>query len=122
MKPEATSGSAIDCGPMTWVSKLTVRPRPRSRPIPLPDELAPHIAITLSANVSSKCGTFKRSAMQDVTLNSIFLTDGAHYAVINAIYATYFPGDKPARFFILCGLAKPNVLVEIASTHIGQNW
>jgi enamine deaminase RidA (YjgF/YER057c/UK114 family) len=40
----------------------------------------------------------------------------------HAIYATYFPGDKPARFFILCGLVKPDALVEIASiAHIGQD-
>ena len=58
--------------------------------------------------------------MQDITFNSIFITDWAHYAAVNAVYAAYFPGDKPARFCIQCGLVKPDALVEIASVaHIG---
>lgn len=32
------------------------------------------------------------------------------------------PGDKPARFFILCGLVRPDALVEIDSiANIGQD-
>ena len=58
--------------------------------------------------------------MADVTFNSIFITDWANYAAVNAVYATYFPGDKPARFCIQCGLVKPDALVEIASiAHVG---
>ncbi len=53
--------------------------------------------------------------MADVTNNSIFITDWANYAAVNAVYAEYFPGDKPARFCILCGLVKPDALVEIAT-------
>jgi aminoacrylate peracid reductase len=53
--------------------------------------------------------------MADVTMNHIFLTDWANYAALNAVYAEYFPGDKPARYCIQCGLVKPNALVEIAS-------
>lgn len=59
--------------------------------------------------------------LADVTFNQIFLTDWAHYAAINAVYAEYFPGDKPARYCIQCGLVKPDTLVEIASTaHVGR--
>ncbi len=58
--------------------------------------------------------------MADVTFNSIFITDWANYAAVNAVYATYFPGDKPARFCIQCGLVKPDALIEIATiAHIG---
>ena len=33
----------------------------------------------------------------------------------------YFPGDKPARYCIQCGLVKPDALVEIATVaHIGK--
>lgn len=53
--------------------------------------------------------------MEDVTMNHIFLTDWANYGAINAVYAEYFPGDKPARYCVLCGLVKPDCLVEIAS-------
>ncbi|WP_341910128.1 pyrimidine utilization protein C [Ferrovibrio terrae] len=60
-------------------------------------------------------------SMADITFNSIFITDWANYAAINAVYATYFPGDKPARYCIQCGLVKPDALIEIASiAHIGS--
>jgi len=60
--------------------------------------------------------------MDDVTMNSIFITDWAHYAAVNQVYAEYFPGEKPARFCIQCGLVKPDALIEIASiAHIGKS-
>lgn len=59
--------------------------------------------------------------MDDVTMNHIFLTDWANYQAINAVYAEYFPGDKPARFCVQSGLVKPEALIEIASiAHIGK--
>lgn len=59
--------------------------------------------------------------MDDVTMNHIFLTDWANYATINKVYAEYFPGDKPARYCIQCGLVRPDFLVEIATVaHIGK--
>jgi aminoacrylate peracid reductase len=59
--------------------------------------------------------------MDDVTFNHIFLTDWANYGAINTVYASYFPGDKPARYCIQCGLVKPDALVEIATiAHIGK--
>lgn len=60
-------------------------------------------------------------SMADVTFNSIFITDWKNYAAINEIYAEFFPGDKPARFCIQCGLVKPDALVEIATiAHIAK--
>lgn len=59
--------------------------------------------------------------MDDVTMNHIFLTDWANYQTINKVYAEYFPGEKPARYCIQCGLVKPDFLVEIATVaHIGK--
>lgn len=59
--------------------------------------------------------------MADVTMNHIFLTDWAHYGAINTVYAEFFPGEKPARYCVLCGLVKPGALVEIATVaHIGR--
>lgn len=55
------------------------------------------------------------ASLADVAFNHIFLTDWAHYAAMNAVYAEYFPGDKPARYCIQCGLVKPGLVVEIAS-------
>lgn len=60
-------------------------------------------------------------SMDDVTFNSIFITDWANYGAVNKVYAEFFPGEKPARFCIQCGLVKPEALVEIASVaHIGK--
>lgn len=62
------------------------------------------------------------ATMADVAFNHIFLKDWADYQAINAVYAEYFPGDKPARYCIQCGLVKPDCLVEIASiAHLPDN-
>jgi aminoacrylate peracid reductase len=59
--------------------------------------------------------------MEDVTFNMIFLKDWADYAAMNKVYAAYFPGEKPARYCIQCGLVRPDFLVEIASiAHVGK--
>lgn len=59
--------------------------------------------------------------MGDVTMNSIFITDWANYSAVNQVYEEYFPGEKPARFCVQCGLVKPGALIEIASiAHIGK--
>ena len=55
------------------------------------------------------------ATLEDVAFNHIFLKDWADYAAINAVYAEVFPGEKPARYCIQCGLVKPECLVEIAS-------
>ena len=60
------------------------------------------------------------ATLEDVAFNHIFLKDWADYAAMNAVYAEYFPGAKPARYCIVCGLVKPDCLVEIASVaHLG---
>ena len=72
---------------------------------------ARHVLDTIKGVVEAAGGS-----MADVTFNQIFLTDWANYAAINTVYAEYFPGDKPARYCIQCGLVKPDALVEIATT------
>jgi aminoacrylate peracid reductase len=75
-----------------------------------------HVLEIIKSVIETAGGT-----MADVTFNSIFITDWANYAAINQVYAEYFPGDKPARFCIQCGLVKPDALVEIATiAHIGK--
>ncbi|EKY3217649.1 pyrimidine utilization protein C, partial [Cronobacter turicensis] len=76
-----------------------------------------HVLETIRRVIETAGGT-----MEDVTFNSIFITDWKNYAAINEIYAEFFPGDKPARFCIQCGLVKPEALVEIATVaHIGPS-
>jgi aminoacrylate peracid reductase len=75
-----------------------------------------HVLETIKGVVEAAGGT-----MDDVTFNHVFLTDWADYAAINAVYAEYFPGEKPARYCIQCGLVKPYARVEIASVaHLGR--
>jgi aminoacrylate peracid reductase len=75
-----------------------------------------HILETIKSVIETAGGT-----MDDVTMNHIFVTDWVHYQALNKVYAEYFPGDKPARYCIQCGLVKPDCLVEIASVaHIGK--
>ena len=69
-----------------------------------------HVLETIKGVVEAAGGT-----MADVVMNHIFLTDWANYAALNTVYAEYFPGDKPARYCIQCGLVKPEALVEIAT-------
>ncbi|CZT36806.1 pyrimidine utilization protein C [Rhizobium sp. 9140] len=74
-----------------------------------------HVLETIKSVIETAGGT-----MGDVTMNHIFITDWANYQAVNAVYAEYFPGDKPARFCIQCGLVKPDALIEIATiAHIG---
>jgi aminoacrylate peracid reductase len=75
-----------------------------------------HVLETIKSVIETAGGT-----MEDVTFNSIFIRDWADYAALNKVYAEYFPGDKPARFCIQCGLVKPDALVEIATiAHVGK--
>ena len=71
---------------------------------------------TIKSVVETAGGT-----MEDITMNHIFLKDWADYAAMNKVYAEFFPGEKPARFCIVCGLVRPDFLVEIASiAHVGK--
>lgn len=75
-----------------------------------------HVLETIKLVIETAGGT-----LNDVTFNSIFITDWRNYAAVNAVYADFFPGQKPARFCIQCGLVKPDALVEIASVaHIAH--
>ena len=69
-----------------------------------------HVLETIRRVIETAGGT-----MEDVTYNMIFITDWANYGAINTVYAEFFPGDKPARFCIQCGLVKPDALVEIGT-------
>jgi aminoacrylate peracid reductase len=77
---------------------------------------ARHVLTTIQGVIQAAGGT-----MADVTMNHIFIKDWADYQKINAVYAEFFPGSKPARFCIQCGLVKPEALVEIATiAHVGR--
>ena len=76
-----------------------------------------HVLETIQSVVRTAGGS-----MDDITFNMIMIRDWADYAKVNAVYAEYFPGTKPARYCIQCGLVKPDALVEIASiAHVGKS-
>ena len=75
-----------------------------------------HVLDLIKAVVIAAGGT-----LDDITFNHVFLKSLDDYPAMNAVYDEYFPGDKPARFCIQCGLVKFDALVEIASiAHIGS--
>ena len=75
-----------------------------------------HVLETIQNVIRTAGGT-----MDDVTFNMIMIKDWADYAKINTVYAEFFPGTKPARYCIQCGLVKPDALIEIASiAHVGN--
>ncbi len=75
-----------------------------------------HVLEAIKGVVETAGGT-----MDDVTFNMIMVTDWDNYGAVNKVYAEYFPGEKPARYCIQCGLVKPDALVEIASiAHVGK--
>ncbi|TYC87754.1 pyrimidine utilization protein C [Novosphingobium sp. BW1] len=69
-----------------------------------------HILEVIKVTLEAAGGT-----MADIAMNHIFLKDLDDYAAFNAVYAEYFPDDKPARYCIRADLVKPELLVEIAS-------
>ena len=75
-----------------------------------------HILEVIKSVIETVGGT-----MDDVTMNNIMLKSWDDYGAMNKVYAEYFPGDKPARWCIVCGLVRPDALVEIGSiAHIGK--
>ena len=61
------------------------------------------------------------SSLERAVKTTVFLKDFNDFAAMNAVYAEYFPDERPARFCIQCGLVKPGLVVEIASVaHVGS--
>ena len=74
-----------------------------------------HVLEAVKTTLEAAGGT-----MEDIVMNHIFLKSFDDYAAFNAVYAEYFPGNKPARYCIQAGLVKADCLVEVASVaHIG---
>jgi 2-iminobutanoate/2-iminopropanoate deaminase len=46
------------------------------------------------------CLTAAGSSLDKVIKCTVYCTDAAHFATINAVYARYFPSDPPARSFV----------------------
>jgi len=53
------------------------------------------------------------SSMADVVKTTVFITDLDNFPAMNAVYATYFAHEPPARSTIGCRLVDAGALVEI---------
>ena len=117
-KPMAPYSPGVQAGKVVYVSG--VLPLDKDTNLVHPGDITAqtrHVLESIKAVIEAAGGT-----MQDVTYNAIFITDLANYAAMNAVYAEYFSGDKPARYCIQCGLVKPGALVEIATTaHLAKD-
>ncbi|HJT88250.1 MAG TPA: RidA family protein [Bryobacteraceae bacterium] len=51
--------------------------------------------------------------LEDVVRCSVYLSDGADFAAMNAVYAEFFGEAKPARSTVVTGFAIPGIKVEI---------
>ena len=53
------------------------------------------------------------SSLDKVVKTTVFCTNVAHYHRVNAVYATYFPSDPPARTFVTVGSWPESFDIEI---------
>jgi 2-iminobutanoate/2-iminopropanoate deaminase len=53
--------------------------------------------------------------LEDVVKCSIFISDMQQFAAINAVYATYFTSNQPARETVQVAVLPKNVNVEISA-------
>lgn len=51
--------------------------------------------------------------MRDVVKATVFIRDMGQFAAINEVYATFFPGDPPARSVVEVSRLPKDVLVEV---------
>lgn len=51
--------------------------------------------------------------MDDVVKATVFIRDMGQFAAINEVYATFFPGDPPARSVVEVSRLPKDVLVEV---------
>ena len=56
--------------------------------------------------------------MEDVVKTTVFLADINDFAVINAIYAKYFPEEPPARSCVQAGALPKGALFEIEAVAV----
>ncbi|MGC8783533.1 MAG: RidA family protein [Armatimonadota bacterium] len=58
------------------------------------------------------------ASLQNVVKTTIFLTDLAQFAAVNAVYAEFFPNDPPARSTVQVAALPRGVQVEIEAVAV----
>ena len=67
------------------------------------------VVLTNVKRILEGCG----AGMADVVKCGVFLVDAGDFAAMNAVYATFFGNDKPARTTVVAGFMIPNIRIEI---------
>jgi len=60
-------------------------------------------------------------SLATVVKTTVYLTRQHDFAAMNTVYASYFPGAKPARSTVIVTLAAPALLFEIEAVAYQQN-
>jgi len=87
---------------------------PKTGEVPDGVEAQTHQSLSNVAAVLAAAG----ASMQDVLKTTVFLKNMSDFPVMNAIYATYFPGEPPARSTIEVARLPKDVLVEVEAIAI----
>ena len=78
---------------------------------PEPGDIA-HETRQVLANIQ-KLLAASGATMADVVKCGVFLADAGDFAAMNAVYASFFGDDKPARTTVVAGFMLPNIKIEI---------
>jgi reactive intermediate/imine deaminase len=80
----------------------------------VPDGIEAQTLLTLQKieNILKAAGSTKDQILR----NTIYITDIAYWAQVNAVYAEFFGEHRPARCIIPCGKLNYGALIEIECT------
>lgn len=89
---------------------------PKTGEVPEGVEAQTHQSLSNVAAVLAAAG----ASMSDVLKTTVFLKNMSDFPIMNEIYATYFPGEPPARSTIEVARLPKDVLVEVEAIALAK--